>query len=424
MVERGSYLQRLIHNMWNGEIKVITGIRRCGKSVLLFDLFYDYLISQEVPEDNIIKIELDQRRYYKYRNPITLCEYIESIVNERKDEKFYLFIDEVQLTTKVTDVENGGIEVTIYDMLNEFKAYKNLDVYVTGSNSKGLSKDIATEFRGRATQIHVYPLSFAEFYSYAGGDERKALDTYMLYGGMPRLLALEDEKDKKAYLTSLYGELYIRDIVERNGIEREDILNDILDFLASQISSLTNPTNIANTLSSMKNEKINSPLVTNYVQYIIDSFLISMAKRYDVKGKTYFKYPNKYYYTDIGLRNARLNYRQFDPGHIMENIIYNELLNRGYSVDVGVVSDRTGGGNIQKEIDFVVNDADKKIYIQSAFRMDNEKKESSELASLMLTKDFFKKIIVRMDIPHNFYDDNGIFHCNLIDLLLDRVELF
>lgn len=424
MVERGSYLQRLIHNMWNGEIKVITGIRRCGKSVLLFDLFYDYLISQEVPEDNIIKIELDQRRYYKYRNPITICEYIESIVNERKDEKFYLFIDEVQLTTKVTDVENGGIEVTIYDMLNEFKAYKNLDVYVTGSNSKGLSKDIATEFRGRATQIHVYPLSFAEFYSYVGGDERKALDTYMLYGGMPRLLALEDEKDKKAYLTSLYSELYIRDIVERNGIEREDILNDILDFLASQISSLTNPTNIANTLSSMKNEKINSPLVTNYVQYIIDSFLISMAKRYDVKGKTYFKYPNKYYYTDIGLRNARLNYRQFDPGHIMENIIYNELLNRGYSVDVGVVSDRTGGRNIQKEIDFVVNDADKKIYIQSAFRMDNEKKESSELASLMLTKDFFKKIIVRMDIPHNFYDDNGIFHCNLIDLLLDRVELF
>ena len=424
MIKRDSYLQRLIHNMWNGEIKVITGIRRCGKSVLLFDLFYDYLISQEVPEDNIIKIELDQRRYYKYRNPITLCEYIESIVNERKDEKFYLFIDEVQLTTKVTDVENGGIEVTIYDMLNEFKAYKNLDVYVTGSNSKGLSKDIATEFRGRATQIHVYPLSFAEFYSYVGGDERKALDTYMLYGGMPRLLALEDEKDKKSYLTSLYSELYIRDIVERNGIEREDILNDILDFLASQISSLTNPTNIANSLSSMKNEKINSPLITNYVQYIIDSFLISMAKRYDVKGKTYFKYPNKYYYTDIGLRNARLNYRQFDPGHIMENIIYNELLNRGYSVDVGVVSDRTGGGNIQKEIDFVVNDADKKIYIQSAFRMNNEKKESSELASLMLTKDFFKKIIVRMDIPHNFYDDNGIFHCNLIDLLLDRVELF
>lgn len=424
MVKRNSYMNRLIHSMWNGEIKVITGIRRCGKSVLLFDLFFEYLLSQNVSEDHILKIELDQRRYYKFRNPITLCEYVESTVRDRKDEKFYLFIDEVQLTTKVVDKENGGIEVTIYDMLNELKAYKNLDVYVTGSNSKGLSKDIATEFRGRATQIHVFPLSFAEFYSAVGGDERKALDTYMLYGGMPRLLALEDDKDKKDYLTSLYSELYVKDIVERNGIEREDVLNDILDFLASQISSLTNPTNIANAIASMKNEKINPSMVSNYVQYVIDSFLISMAKRYDVKGKTYFKYPNKYYYTDIGLRNARLNYRQYDPGHIMENMIYNELLRRGYSVDVGVVCDRAGGSKVQKEIDFVVNDADKKIYIQSAFRMDTEKKESSELASLMLTKDFFKKIIVRMDVPHNFYDDNGIFHCNLIDLLLGRVELF
>ena len=424
MIKRDSYLNRMIHHMWNSEVKVITGIRRCGKSVLLFDLFYEYLLSQEVQEDHIIKIELDQRRYYKFRNPITLCEYVEDLVSGKKDEKFYLFIDEVQLTTKVIDKENGGIEVSIYDMLNELKAYKNLDVYVTGSNSKGLSKDIATEFRGRATQIHVFPLSFEEFYSHVGGDERKALDTYMLYGGMPRLLALTDEKDKKDYLSSLYSELYVKDIVERNGIEREDILNDILDFLASQISSLTNPTNIANALTSMKNEKVNSTPVSNYVQHIIDSFLISMAKRYDVKRKTYFKYPNKYYYTDIGLRNARLNYRQYDPGHIMENIIYNELLRRGYSVDVGVVTDRTGGANVQKEIDFVVNDADKKIYIQSAFQMDTDKKESSELASLILTKDFFKKIIVRMDIPHNFYDDNGIFHCNLIDLLLGRVELF
>lgn len=417
-------MERLIHSMWNGEIKVITGIRRCGKSVLLFDLFFEYLLSQNVLEDHILKIELDQRRYYKFRNPITLCEYVESAVLDKKDDKFYLFIDEVQLTTKVVDKENGGIEVTIYDMLNELKAYKNLDVYVTGSNSKGLSKDIATEFRGRATQIHVFPLSFAEFYSAVGGDERKALDTYMLYGGMPRLLALEDDKDKKDYLTSLYSELYVKDIVERNGIEREDVLNDILDFLASQISSLTNPTNIANAIASMKNAKINPAMVSNYVQYVIDSFLISMAKRYDVRGKTYFKYPNKYYYTDIGLRNARLNYRQYDPGHIMENIIYNELLRRGYSVDVGVVCDRAGDSKVQKEIDFVVNDADKKIYIQSAFRMDTDKKESSELASLMLTKDFFKKIIVRMDVPHNFYDDNGIFHCNLIDLLLGRVELF
>ena len=414
----------MIHHISNGDIKVITGIRRCGKSVLLFDLFYEYLLSQGVQDDHIIKIELDQRRYYKFRNPITLCEYVEDLVSEKKDEKFYLFIDEVQLTTKVIDKENGGIEISIYDMLNELKAYKNLDVYVTGSNSKGLSKDIATEFRGRATQIHVLPLSFEEYYSHVGGDERKALDSYMLYGGMPRLLALKDDKDKKDYLSSLYDELYIKDIVERNGIECNDILNDILDFLASQISSLTNPTNIANALTSIKNKKINSTLVSNYVQHIIDSFLISLAKRYDIKGKSYFKHPNKYYYTDIGLRNARLNYRQYDPGHIMENIIYNELLRRGYSVDVGVVTDRTKGANKQKEIDFVVNDADKKIYIQSAFQMDTDKKESSELASLMLTKDFFKKIIVRMDIPHNFYDDNGIFHCNLIDLLLGRVELF
>ncbi len=424
MIKRDFYLNRMIHNMWNGEVKVITGIRRCGKSVLLFDLFYEHLLSQGVQEDHILKIQLDQRRYYKFRNPITLCEYVEALVAEKKDEKFYLFIDEVQLTVKVIDKENGGITVSIYDMLNELKAYKNLDVYVTGSNSKGLSKDIATEFRGRATQIHVFPLSFEEFYSHVGGDERKALDTYMLYGGMPRLLALTDEKDKKDYLSSLYSELYVKDIVERGGMEREDILNDILDFLASQISSLTNPTNIANALTSMKNEKVNSTLVSNYVQHIIDSFLISMAKRYDVKGKTYFNYPNKYYYTDIGLRNARLSYRQYDPGHMMENILYNELLRRGYSVDVGVVTDRTGGANVQREIDFVVNDADKKVYIQSAFQMDTDKKESSELASLMLTKDFFKKIIVRMDIPHNFYDDKGIFHCNLIDLLLGRVELF
>lgn len=424
MVKRERYLDRLIHNMWNGEIKVVTGIRRCGKSVLLFELFYNYLLEQGVAEDHILRIELDQRRYYKYRNPITLCEYVEAVLEGHKNEKFFLFIDEVQLTTKVIDTENGSIEVTIYDMLNELKAYKNLDVYVTGSNSKGLSKDIATEFRGRATQIHVFPLSFAEYYSYVGGDERKALDNYMLFGGMPRLLALDDEKDKKDYLSSLYSELYIRDIVERNGIEREDLLNDILDFLASQISSLTNPTNIANSIASMKKEKVNPTLVSNYIQYTIDSFLISMAKRYDVKGKTYFNFPNKYYYSDVGLRNARLNYRQFDPGHLMENIIYNELIMRGYSVDVGVVTDRSGGSTAQKEIDFVVNDADRKLYIQSALRMDTDTKATSELDSLKLTKDFFKKVIVRMDIPHNFYDEDGIFHCNLIDFLLGRVDLF
>lgn len=424
MIKRDSYVKQMIRHLWNGEVKVVTGIRRCGKSVLLFDLFYEYLLSQGVGDDHIIKVILDQRRWYKFRNPIALCEHVENLVSRKKDEKFYLFIDEVQLTTKVVDKDNGNIEVTIYDMLNELRAHENLDVYVTGSNSKGLSRDIATEFRGRATQIHVYPLSFEEFYSHVGGDERKALDTYMLYGGLPRLLSLTDEKDKKDYLSSLYNELYVKDIVERNGLEREDILNDILNFLASQISSLTNPSNIANALTSIKKERINPTLVSNYVQHIVDSFLISMARRFDVKGKTYFNFPNKYYYTDIGLRNARLNYRQYDPGHMMENIIYNELLRRGYSVDVGVVTDRTRGANVQKEIDFVVNDADRKIYIQSAFQMDTEQKESSELASLLLTKDFFRKIMIRMDIPHHFFDESGILHCNLLDFLLNRVELF
>ena len=425
MIKRDFYLNRIIRNMWNGEVKVITGIRRCGKSTLLFDLFFEYLTKIKCVDENlIIKLELDQRRHYKYRNPIMLCEYVESIVLPNSDKQYYLFIDEVQFTKKIVDEENGGIEVTIYDMLNELKAYKNLDVYVTGSNSHALSSDIATEFRGRATQIHVYPLSFDEYYAYVGGDERAALDRYMLYGGLPRILLMDDDRDIKVYLISLYKEMYVKDIVERHRIEREDVLNDILDFLSSQISSLTNPTNIANAIASMRNEKINPALVSNYVNYITDSFLINMAKRFDVKGKTYFNYPNKYYYTDVGLRNARLNYRQYDVGHIMENIVYNELIKRGYSVDVGVVYDRSTGSNIQKEIDFVVNDGDRKLYIQSAFRMDTDDKTLSELESLKLTKDFFRKIVVRMDIPHNFYDENGIYHCNLIDLLLGRVELF
>lgn len=424
MIKRDYYLNRLIHNMWNGEIKVITGIRRCGKSVLLFDLFYEYLLSQDIKEEQIIRLELDQRKYYKYRNPITLCDYVDSIVNSKKKQKFYLFVDEVQFTIKVKDEENGGIEVTIYDMLNELKAYKNLDVYVTGSNSKMLSKDIATEFRGRATQIHVYPLSFDEFYSHIGGEKRNALDQYMLYGGMPRIVALTDEKEKKTYLSNLYEELYVKDIVERNKLEREDILNAILDFIASQIGSLTNPTNIANALTSMRHEPINNTLVSAYLTHTMDSFLIERAKRYDVKGKTYFNYPNKYYYTDLGLRNARLNFRQYDPGRIMENVIYNELVKRGYSVDVGVVTERKKDKRIQREIDFVVNDGDRRIYIQSAYQMDTELKENTELQSLKLTGDFFKKAVIRMDIPHNFYDDNGFFHCNLIDFLLGDAELF
>ncbi len=424
MIKRDFYLNKLIRNMWNGEVKVITGLRRCGKSVLLFELFYDYLLTDGIKDEQILRIALDQRKFYKYRNPIALCEYVESVITADKRKKYYLLIDEVQFTNKDIDEENGGIEVTIYDMLNELKAYKNLDVYVTGSNSKMLSKDIATEFRGRATQIHVQPLSFKEFYSYVGGNKRDALDEYMLYGGMPRVVKIEDEAEKKAYLSQLYDELYVKDIVEQNSLKREDILNAVLDFIASQIGSLANPTNIANALTSMRHEHINANMVSSYITYAMDAFLVSMAKRYDVKGKTYFNYPNKYYYVDLGLRNARLNYRQFDPGHIMENIIYNDLVRRGLSVDVGVVTQREKSKKAQREIDFVVNSGDKRTYIQSAFQMDTEQKENAELLSLKLTGDFFKKVVVRADISHNYYDNNGIYHCNLIDFLLDEVELF
>lgn len=423
MINRDFYLNQIIKSKWDGQIKVITGIRRVGKSVLLFELYKEHLINEGVSEENIITISLDQRKYFKYRNPITLCEYVEAVIGNSKD-LFYLFIDEVQLSNPTKDIENGNIKVTIYDMLNELNSYKNLDVYVTGSNSRMLSSDIMSEFRGRSTQIHVYPLSFEEYYSFMSGDVSKRLNEYFLYGGMPRITQLVDEIDKKKYLDQLYKEVYIKDIVERNKIEKENVLEDILNYLSSQISSLTNPTKVANALSNARKEKIDSNLVSSYINHSIDAFLISMAKRYDIKGKSYFNYPNKYYFTDLGLRNARLNFRQYDPGHLMENAIYNELIKRGYSVDVGVVIDRRNGANSIKEIDFVVNEGDRRIYIQSALRMDDEEKIKSELDSFKLTNDFFKKIIVRNDITHNYYDDNGIYHCCLTDFLLNKIQLF
>ena len=423
MINRDFYLNQIIKSKWDGQIKVVTGIRRVGKSVLLFELYKEHLINEGVSEENIITISLDQRKYIKYRNPITLCEYVETLINNSK-ESYYLFIDEVQLSNPTKDKENGNIEVTIYDMLNELNSYKNLDVYVTGSNSRMLSGDIMTEFRGRSTQIHVYPLSFEEYYSFVGGDETKRLNEYLIYGGMPRITQLEDELDKKKYLDQLYKEVYIKDIVERNRIEKENVLEDILNYLSSQIGLLTNPTKVANALSNARKEKIDSNLVSSYINHSIDAFLISMSKRYDIRGKSYFNYPNKYYFTDLGLRNARLNFRQYDPGHLMENAIYNELIKRGYSVDVGVVVDRRNGANSLKEIDFVVNEGDRRIYIQSALRMDDEEKIKSELDSFKLTNDFFKKIIIRNDITHNYYDENGIYHCCLSDFLLNRIQLF
>lgn len=422
MINREYYLNQIISKMWDGNIKIITGIRRCGKSTLLFELFYDYLIKSGVEENNIIKIELDKRKYLKYRNPIYLCDYVENIVTNDKDNKYYLFIDEVQLTNEVKDKESG-IVVTIYDMLNELKGYANLDCYVTGSNSKMLSSDIATEFRGRSSQIKVYPLSFKEIYSFKQIDKRDLLDEYMQYGGMPGLINLKTDEEKKAYLNNLYSEIYLKDLVEHGKIRREDVLEEILNYLASQISSLTNSSNIANSINDKTSSKIDAGLITRYLNQLKDAFLIFEAKRYDIKGKTYFDYPNKYYYTDIGLRNSRLNYRQNDPGHIMENIIYNELIMRGYSVDVGVVEDRRDGVRKQKEIDFIVNNFDNKIYIQSALRIDEEAKMNSELDSFKLTNDFFKKIIIRNDIISSFYDENGILHANLIDFLLGKIDL-
>ena len=422
MINREYYLNQIISKMWDSNIKIITGIRRCGKSTLLFELFYDYLIKSGVEENNIIKIELDKRKYLKYRNPISLCDYVENIVTNDKDNKYSLFIDEVQLTNEVKDKESG-IVVTIYDMLNELKGYANLDCYVTGSNSKMLSSDIATEFRGRSSQIKVYPLSFKEIYSFKQIDKRDLLDEYMQYGGMPGLINLKTDEEKKAYLNNLYSEIYLKDLVEHGKIRREDVLEEILNYLASQISSLTNSSNIANSINDKTSSKIDAGLITRYLNQLKDAFLIFEAKRYDIKGKTYFDYPNKYYYTDIGLRNSRLNYRQNDQGHIMENIIYNELIMRGYSVDVGVVEDRRDGVRKQKEIDFIVNNFDNKIYIQSALRIDEEAKMNSELDSFKLTNDFFKKIIIRNDIISSFYDENGILHANLIDFLLGKIDL-
>lgn len=418
LFERNEYLQRIIDKMWNGQIKVITGIRRCGKSILLFELFYDYLIKNGVPKQNIIKIELDKIKNVKFRNPVRLSKYIENKISNIK-EKYYVFIDEIQFCKSIPDKDEPDIFINIYDMLNELKDFKNLDVYVTGSNSKMLSRDIETEFRGRASQIRIFPLSFKEFHNIKKGDIKDNLQQYMLYGGMPFLTTLKKNTEKKEYLISLFNEVYIRDIIERNNLERQDVLENILDYISSTISSLTNPNNITNSLNSIKHLKVSINTVSDYIRFLQDAFLVNETKRYDIKGKRYFEYPNKYYFADLGLRNARLNFRQFDTGHIMENIIYNELISRGYSVDIGVVADRRNKSNIQKEIDFVVNYGDKRLYIQSAFELTSREKEISEIDSLKLAKDFFKKIIIQNDIPESYLDESGIFHCKLTDFLLD-----
>lgn len=422
MISRQSYIEELKKVMWDGTIKVITGVRRCGKSVLLFDLFKKHLISSGVSKETIIEIKLDEDDNFKYRNPIILSKYIKKKIEELKNTKAYVFIDEVQLSSPKTD-RSSGVKMSIFDVLNGLRNNPNIDVYVTGSNSKMLSKDILTEFRGRSTQIRVHPVSFKEFYDYHGGDENKCLDEYLVLGGMPELINKNDETSKKKYLIGLFDETYIKDIVERKHIDREDVLKDVLNYLASQTSTLTNINNIVNALSSKRNEKINHEMISNYVSYIEDAFLISEAKRYDIKGKSYFDYPSKFYFEDVGLRNARLNFRQLDYGHLMENIIYNELIRRGYLVDVGAVEVRTKEGREYLEIDFIANNLDQKIYIQSAYRIDNEKKNDSETNPFSQVNDNFKKVVMRNDIASSFYDKNGIYHCKVIDFLLNRVSL-
>ena len=424
-IKRDSYLEQLIAYRFDGLVKVITGIRRCGKSYLLKNIYRDYLIENGVKEEQIITIELDLAKDIKYRNPLILSSYVREKVEKSKDE-YYLFVDEIQMSDEVSNPYNpDGKKITFYDALNDLRGLSNLDVYVTGSNSKMLSSDILTEFRGRSDEIRVHPLSFAEYYSAVGGDKNEAFDEYAFYGGMPLILSRPNDTAKMNYLKSLFSEVYIKDIVERKRIERQDVLEQILDLLCSSVGSLTNPTKIANTLKSKQWVSVSANTIRAYIGHLEDAFLFSESKRYDVKGKSYFDSPNKYYCEDIGLRNARIGFRQQEMTHIMENIIYNELNIRQFSVDVGVVYARTlseKGNSIRtpREIDFVVNSGGKRTYIQSAYAMTTDEKAEVELRPFTLTGDSFPKIVVRKDIGKRWYDDNGILNINVIDLLLDK----
>lgn len=423
-IKRDTYLNELIQYMWDGQIKVITGIRRCGKSFLLRRLFKKHLLESGVSERQIIEIELDLARDIKYRNPLELAGYVRGRV-EGKDERFYLFIDEIQMSDEVNNPYNpDGKKITFYDALNDLRELENIDIYVTGSNSKMLSSDILTEFRGRSDEIRVHPLSFAEFYSAVGGDKEDAFDEYAFYGGMPFVLSRPNDTAKMKYLESLFNEVYIKDIVERMGIKHENVLKQVLDLICSSIGSLTNPKKISDTIHSTTNTTVSQNTISSYIGHLEDAFLISESKRFDVKGKAYFDYPYKFYCEDIGLRNARIGFRQQEMTHIMENIIYNELIVRGFSVDVGVVYSRekNSSGNYSKtarEIDFVAVKGNRKVYVQSAFALPDDEKAAQELKPLSLTGDSFPKVIIRKDIRKRWYDDSGVLNIGLIDFLLD-----
>ncbi len=424
-IKRDGYLRQLISYRFDGLVKVITGIRRCGKSYLLKNLYREYLLANGVKSDQIIMIELDLAKDIRFRNPLELSSYVREIVENRKEE-CYLFVDEIQMSDKVANPFNpDGEKITFYDALNDLRSLSNLDVYVTGSNSKMLSSDILTEFRGRSDEIRVHPLSFAEYYSAVGGDKNEAFDEYAFYGGMPLILSRPNAAAKMKYLKSLFTEVYIKDIVERKKIERQDVLEQLLDLLCSSVGSLTNPQKIADTLNSKQVRGVSSNTVRAYIGHLEDAFLFSESKRYDVKGKSYFDSPNKYYCEDLGLRNARIGFRQQEMTHIMENTIYNELVIRELSVDVGVVYAREVNRNgnsvrVPREIDFIATSGSKKTYIQSAYAMPTEEKMEAELRPFGLTGDSFPKIVVRKDMGKRWYNDKGILNIGLIDFLLDK----
>lgn len=424
MFGRDGYLKELTELMWNGQVKVITGIRRCGKSYLLDRIFRQYLREQGVLDEDIVSIDLDQARYVSERNPLKLAEYIRGRVND-VSRKYYLFIDEIQRCEPVENPALPGAKVTFYDALNELRTYENVDVYVTGSNSKMLSTDVLTEFRGRGDEIRVHPLSFYEYFSAVGGDKREALDDYLVFGGMPHAVGIKSEEAKIRYLKGLFDEVYLKDILERKQVERVDVLDATLDLLSSSVGSLTNPNNIATVLTTGHGITTNANTVRSYVEHLKDAFLFHEAKRYDVRGKAYFDYPNKYYCEDVGLRNARTGFREIDYPHLMENVIFCELVRRGFSVDVGVVVawEKNKNGNsvkVQREIDFVVNRGSEKVYVQSAYRMDADEKVEPEMRPFALTGDGFRRIVIRDDIRRRSFDQNGVLHLSLVDFLLDQ----
>lgn len=424
IIKRDEYLRRLIDKRENGLIKVITGIRRCGKSFLLFNLFFDYLIESGVREEQIISIALDDDTFVKYRNPDELSKYIREKITGK--DMYYILIDEVQYAITADELKNPE-NIRLYNVLNGLMRLRNVDIYVTGSNSKMLTKDVLTAFRGRDDEVKIYPVSFKEYYSFVGGDKSDAYEEYALYGGMPLIFSKNNDSEKMAYLQNLFTEVYFKDIIERYEIALPDVLSELTDDLCSSVGSLTNANKISKTLQSVRNISVSSTTVSNYLNYLTESFLFSNAKRYDVKGKKYFEYPSKYYCADVGLRNARLNFRQQEETHIMENIIYNELLCRGFSVDVGVVEivENSKGKKTKRqcEIDFVVNRGSKKYYIQSALNVNDPSKLETELRPLKNTRDFFKKIIVSKTSMKPWTDEDGILHLGLYEFLLNENSL-